>query len=126
MKQLIAILALVFTIHESKAQIYYARQVASATYSSYSNKYVWESPSYENIKFTVQGSKIYLDNQAASVYTISSKLVDNINSDNTHEIDYQATNRNGIPCVVKWYTYPDGSMRMYIQFSDCALLYVFI
>jgi len=42
MKQLIVLLALVFSIHQSKAQIYYARQVAAATYSSYSGKYVWD------------------------------------------------------------------------------------
>jgi hypothetical protein len=125
MKQIVAILTLVFAIQTSQAQTYYARQAVAGTYSSYYGKFIWDAPNHETIRFTVQGNTIHVDNKLGWVFTVSSKLQDFVDSDGGHEVEFQAADQNGTDCIFKWITYGDGSMLAYVQYSNYAFKYIF-
>jgi len=126
MKQLIALLALTFTLHQSQAQVvHYATKAYTGTWNSYSQKYVWGQANNVDMKFTFRGDYVYVADRSNSYYTTTTQTVNKIDSDGAHEYAWQATDENGIACVFKMINYTDGSRLMFVYYSDYAYMYTF-
>jgi len=126
MKQLIAILVLTFTLHQSQAQsVYYASQATKGSWNSYSQKYVWGTPNSVSIRFTIQGDIVLVGDRSNSTYTTSHQTLNRANNDGSHEYAWQATDERGVSCIFKMINYSDGSKLMFVFYSDYAYMYTF-
>jgi hypothetical protein len=126
MKQLLTIAALVLTCSfSSKAQqVYYATKSYEGTWNSYTGKYSWGSPNVVDMRFTIQGSIVLVNDRAGSTYTTGTQITDRIDNDGGHEYGWRARDEKGISCIFKLINYDDGSKLMEVFYSDYAYMYV--
>lgn len=126
MKQLIALTAIFFAFtFTTKAQsFYYATKSYQGSWSSYSQKYVWGSVNNVNIRFTIQGSLVLVNDRAHSTYTTGTEIIDRYDSDGGHVYGWNATDESGVACTFMLINYDDGSKLIKVLYSNSAYMYV--
>jgi hypothetical protein len=126
MKQLIAIAAIFFAFSfTTKAQqVYYAVKSYQGTWNNSSQKYVWGTPNNVNMRFTIQGNIVLVNDRNGSSYTTGTQIVNRIDSDGGHEYGWSATDESGVTCTFKLVNYNDGSKLILVLYSNYAYMYV--
>ena len=131
MKKLLLVITLLFVYTiASYAQLSRFTVFSSkiAQFNSYTNTWVWGEPHNVNMTVVVTDTKVYVDDQINSVYTIiSDNTTTKVNYD-SKVITYRAIDESNNRCnieLVSW-TDKDLALQLYIVYSDTRYAYSII
>jgi hypothetical protein len=128
MKKIIAIAAIFFTLTsatnaQNRSYTVYSTMFAAAVHNSYTDQYVWDAPHYSRLRITISGTLISIDNQLHSRFYLGAATINQPNDDGSHTYQWNATDENGLACLVQVIDYPNGSSLLEVFYSDQAWSY---
>ena len=122
MKSLFLIIAILFATTTFAQKTYYCSSTIVGEYNYYTQKYVWGDYKPSSMEITVKKNIVLINDQAGSVYILSSKLLDE-KSGGIDQIAWNAKDEKNRNCIVKLTTYEDYTMMLYVMYDDMAIGY---
>jgi len=122
-KILLIITAIIISANSYSQAKFMIYLVNTANYSEYKQGYVWGERKATNMLITVTEDKIYIDDNAKSIYTfVSTGTKKNLPGGSV--ISYRAFDERDKDCVLEFVKWDDGTpCQVYVNYSSYSYCY---